>query len=146
MTINVKKVLAYIYILYTITTIFTPKIKIGFELTGVYPFEVVCTALSFYLLLSNKLRFSSIEKSYFLYVFFSFFSWILWMSGNDSFNIESLLLLIKYSSFILLIPAAFYLKPFFSENTVKKILYSQVLFVLLAGGYVAYNTISLFTY
>ena len=141
MMINVKKVLAYIYVLYAVTTIFTPKIKIGFELAGVYPFEVICTALSFYLLLSNKLRFSSIEKSYFLYVFFSFFSWMLWMSRSDSFNIESLLILIKYLSFILLIPIAFYLKPFFSENTVKKILYSQVLFVLLAGGYVAYNTI-----
>lgn len=138
--INVKKILAYIYILYAVTTVFTPKIKIGSELAGVYPFEVICTAISFYLLLSNKLRFSSIEKSYFLYVSLCLFSWILWGLRSDSFDIKSLLIIIKYLSFILLIPVAFYLKPFFSESTVKKILYGQVLFVIIAGGYTAYHT------
>jgi hypothetical protein len=138
--INVKKVLAYIYVLYAVTTIFTPKIKIGFELAGVYLFEVVCTALSFYLLLSNKLRFSFIEKSYFLYVFLCLFSWILLGLRSDSFDIESLLIIIKYSSFILLIPVAFYLKTYLTETILKKILYSQVLFVVLASAYTLYHT------
>lgn len=140
MTFNFKKALAYIYILYAATTIFMPKIKIGDLPSGIYPFEVICTVLSFSLLLLGKLRFTPLEKNYFGYVFMGFFSWLLWELRSDSINIVGLLKLIKYTSFILLIPIAFYLKPFLSESTIRKILYSQVLFVIVAGSYTAYHT------
>lgn len=140
MTFNFKKALAYTYILYAATTIFMPKIKIGDLPSGIYPFEVICTILSFSLLLLGKLRFTPLEKNYWGYVFMCFFSWLLWELRSDSINIVSLLKLIKYTSFILLIPIAFYLKPFLSESTARKILYSQALFVIVAGGYTSYHT------
>lgn len=139
MTINVKKVLAYAYIFYAVTAIYLPKIKLS-GMTGILPFEAICVPISFCLLIFNKLKFSSIEKSYFWYVAFSFLSWMLWMIVAESFHIEGVLLLFKYASFILLIPVAFYLSTYLTESTLKKILYSQVLFVVIAGGYTIYHT------
>jgi O-antigen ligase len=141
-TFNIRKSVAYIYLLYAATTIFMPKIKIGFESAGVYFFEVLCIVLSFLLLLLGKLKFSPLEKSYFLYLFFSFLGWAMGWFFIGYIDLESLLILIKYSSFILLIPIAFYFGSFFTESHLKKILYSQVLFVVIAGGYTVFHTVT----
>lgn len=141
MILNLKKLLAYLYILYAITTIFVPKFAIGFELSGIYLLEAICIILSFLLLLSGKLKFSLIEKNYLIYMLFAFFSWFLGIIYTGEVNSKSFFLLFKYTSFILLIPVAFYLKSFMTESVLKKILFSQLLFVVIAGGYTAYHTI-----
>jgi hypothetical protein len=139
--INFKKIAAWAYLLYAMTTIYLPKIKIGFIGSGIHLFEVVCVLLSFYILLSGKLKFTPLEKSYFLYIGFSFFSWGIGCLTTDWINARGFLLLIKYSSFVLLVPIAFYFKDYFNESTAKKILASQILFIVLVGGFVIYHTI-----
>jgi O-antigen ligase len=132
-----KKIAAYLYFLYALTTIFLPKFSIRFELSGIYLFEPICIFISFLVLLSGRLKFTLLEKSYLLYIGLCFFSWLL-TGGRD---IKSILLLVKFASFILLVPIGRYFINFFTESRLKTIINSQLLFVFIAGGYVVYNTL-----
>ena len=59
---------------------------------------------------------------------------------ND-FDITSLLVLIKYTSYVGLISLAWYLRDEIKEKTLFLIYNSQVLFFILVGSYVLFNTL-----
>lgn len=126
---------AYLFILQAIVTIYC--LKIGISSLWVYPLEIPCALVS--IILIPHLKLSLIEKNYIFYLLFTIFSWFIGAFWTRQIDILAAVHILKYSTPILLIPIAKYLKRFFSASTIKTILYAQFMFVLINVGYLVFN-------
>lgn len=124
--------------LFVATTIFFPKLDLGFA--AVYIFE----ALFLFLLLVQPFGrlFKAptlIEQSYLAYALLALGAWFLGALVTNFVDVKGLLLLVKYLSYVLLIPFLRINSGLVSESLVRRALSFQYLFVFLAGGYVFFN-------
>ena len=138
--ISKTRILFVIFILYVSTTILTPKIDFGFVV--IYPFEPFLILISIYLLIKKKIVFiTNIEKSYLLFIAISVSTYILGVFNTGIVDEKAILLIIKFLSFGFIIPISYYFSKYITEDTVEKILFVQLLFVIVFGSYVIYHFI-----
>ncbi|KIM09149.1 MAG: hypothetical protein KU28_00455 [Sulfurovum sp. PC08-66] len=138
--ISTIRVFFVIFLLYVSTTILTPKIDFGFVV--VYPFEPFLILISIYLLIKKKIMLiTNIEKSYFLFIFISMSTFFLGVINTDIVDTKAVLLIIKFFSFGFIISISYYFVKYMTESLFEKIIFIQLLFVIVYGSYVIYNFI-----
>ena len=138
--LRIKALIFFVAILYVSTTIFTPKVNLGFF--TIYLFEPFILGTVLYLLMTGQLGFSSnIEKTYLLFLALTVFTYLEGPLYTGHFDIVPALLIMKYSLFVMMIPVVAYLKESVSERIFIRVIHSQFIFVLLAGLYVVINMI-----
>lgn len=135
-----RGILKYFYLLYLCTNIFLPKLIFG--QSSFYIFEPISVTILFLLLISGKLSLKTgIEKSYLIFMAICFLALLEGIQITSFFDKKAALLLVKFSSFILMMSAGYFVGELFSKTTTLRVLYSQILFVLITGGYVIFNMI-----
>jgi len=133
--------IAGLYLVYGMTTIYVPKVSVPFELSGIYVMEAVCAVVSGVLFLRNEVALDGLLRLYCVYLGLSLLSWAHGAIAIGSANWKSLFLIFKFGSFAFLIAVGRRYQGFFSERVVRLLLGSQAVFVIVFGGYVLWNTL-----
>jgi hypothetical protein len=135
---SIRSIILFVTVLYACTTVFTPKIDIG--IAPVYLFEPIFLVVVAYLFKKNRLLIhTNIERTYFLFIILTFFTYFEGPLYTSIFDLKSALLLVKYTLFVMMIPVVHYLNGALTYRLFIGVLYSQFIFVFLSVLYVAFN-------
>jgi hypothetical protein len=133
-----RTIVAQLYIAYAVSIIFLPKIQFD-QLQGIYFWEVICTPITLFL------TFYSIKKIFFLSRFFFGYaclvviSFVFGILTVDTLNWVALFKFVKYFALVMICVVPFVIIRFRAKH-IERILFSQIVFVLIFGSYVLYHT------